>query len=84
MKDSTVRKLGSGKDAIPASVERENVSAFVREGDSALSDAEVMAVSYALRSRPRQPGLRSDLPRTMPCLTATSGLPATPCSCSLH
>lgn len=51
MNDSNVRKLGSGKDAIPASVERENVSAFVREGDSALSDAEVMAVSDTLMQR---------------------------------
>ena len=34
-----------------ASVERENVSAFVREGDSALSDAEVMAVSDVLMQR---------------------------------
>ena len=51
MKDSNVRKPGAGEEARPASVERENVSAFVREGDSALSDAEVMAVSDALMQR---------------------------------
>ena len=36
---------------MPAAAERENVSAFVREGDSALSDAEVMAVSDTLMQR---------------------------------
>ena len=51
MKDSNVRKPGAGGKAVPASAENENVSAFVREGDSALSDAEVMAVSDTLMQR---------------------------------
>ena len=53
MKDSNVRKPDAGEEARPASVEKKNVSAFVREGDSAFSDAEVMAVSdtfFALAS----------------------------------
>lgn len=36
---------------MPASVEKENVSAFVREGNFSLPDAEVMAVSDALMQR---------------------------------
>lgn len=36
---------------MPASAEKENVSAVVREGDSTLPDAEVMAVSDALMQR---------------------------------
>lgn len=51
MKDSNARKPGAGEEARPASVEKESVSAFVREGDSALSDAEVMAVSDTLMQR---------------------------------
>ena len=51
MKDCNLKTLGAGGKAVPASVERENVSAFVRDGDSALSDAEVMAVSDALMQR---------------------------------
>ncbi len=36
---------------MPASAEKENVSAFVREGDTTLPDAEVMAVSDTLMQR---------------------------------
>lgn len=36
---------------MPAAAEKENVSAFVREGDSTLPDAEVMAVSDVLMQR---------------------------------
>ena len=51
MKDCNVKTPGAGEEARPASVERENVSAFVRGGDSDLSDAEVMAVSDTLMQR---------------------------------
>lgn len=51
MKDCNVKMPCAGEEARPASAENENVSAFVREGDSALSDAEVMAVSDTLMQR---------------------------------
>ncbi|MCR5622310.1 MAG: hypothetical protein K6G18_10720 [Treponema sp.] len=51
MKDCNVKTLGAGGKAVPASAEKENVSAFVREGDSTLPDVEVMAVSDTLMQR---------------------------------
>ena len=51
MKDCNVKTPGVCGKTVPASVENENVSAFVREGDSTLPDAEVMAVSYVLMQR---------------------------------
>ena len=51
MKDCNVKTSGAGGKAMPASAEKENVSAFVREGDTTLPDAEVMAVSDTLMQR---------------------------------
>ena len=51
MKDCNLKTLGAGGKVLPASAENENVSAFVREGDSTLPDAKVMAVSDVLMQR---------------------------------